>query len=239
MATPAQIILQARAEPSGIDDGIVRTCRGINDLSPAFFGHVQGSRPVTTLAVNAFGHPQVMIKGFFSGHGVGVVALDALRLDRSAKPSVVPVFVTRREIPATFLGIIRHGQLAKQAVSPTQMAVGMLSRAHHHVNTLQALVHGVSPLVQPKLSNEQSPVLTKSLVGHFQNRVVDQGRRTFPRGPRMFGSQAPGTTHARFHVGIVNLGMAVSANFFAYVGRLALDVSKASAQCTIFLKVTS
>ena len=180
-----------------------------------------------------------MIKGFFSGHRVGVVALDALRFNGPAKPGVVPVFVTRWEIPATFLGVIRHGQLAKQAVAPTQMAVGMLTRTHHHVNTLQALVHRISPLVQPKLSNVQGPVLTKSLVGHFQNRVLDQGRRTLPRGPRMFRSQAPGTTHTRFHVGIVNLGMAVSANFFANVGRLALNVSKASAQCSILWEVTS
>ncbi|MFN9903048.1 MAG: hypothetical protein ACK55Z_30610, partial [bacterium] len=76
------------------------------------------------------------------------------------KPSVVPVFVTRWEIPATFLGIIRHGQLAKQAIAPSQMAVGMLSRTHHHVNTLQALVHGVSPLVY-KLSS-LFPVLFKN-----------------------------------------------------------------------------
>ena len=68
-----------------------------------------------------------MIKGLFSGHRVGVVALDALRFNRPAKPGVVPVFVTRWEIPATFLGIIRQGQLAKQAVAPTQVTIGMLA----------------------------------------------------------------------------------------------------------------
>ena len=44
MTTLADIVLQLCRQPPGIDDGIIRSFAGVNDITLLFLGHMQAAR---------------------------------------------------------------------------------------------------------------------------------------------------------------------------------------------------
>ncbi len=223
VAALAEVHLQITGQLSWVDDGEIRLLRCVHRDAFYHVQHVQLSGAVAAFAGDAGGHVGEPVQRTLDRGGVGVVAGDALIREPAPEAGVV-VPEAGRQIPAFFLGVVRHRRLVYVAVDVEDVGIGVLAGADDVIYFFESTVHGVAIFEAVFEHEKRCVIFEKRMVKKVIQRIVHHSVRAEDSARFLPCCPIEGAAHACVDERFVNVGVAGLAGGHADVFHRVVEV---------------